>query len=255
MNKLEQILKEKFPNKEIVKLEDLTYKIAGISKVRYGDNCRDNDYDEISLNYINEYGTIYVPDNSKDSALANHTALENQSLAEGDLIILHRGKIGKMGIIGDSYKRRIVGNNSMIRIQFDKNRKVDTPWFVMQYLQLPYVREYIDTYIPSSGSISRKILNPEVLSNLPIPIFNECDGKYKELLFTRKELYLQASRFNEKLQDAMSIYKDLQDSSVDVVTNNIENMFLDNEKDVLALVELYKIENQFTKVLSKYRKN
>jgi len=79
MNKLEQILKEKFPNKEIVKLEDLTYKIAGISKVRYGDNCRDNDYDEISLNYINEYGTIYVPDNSKDSALANHTALENQS--------------------------------------------------------------------------------------------------------------------------------------------------------------------------------
>ncbi|MDQ7060931.1 MAG: hypothetical protein Q9M43_07225 [Sulfurimonas sp.] len=187
MNKLQALLKTKFPHSKIGTLKDLTYKISGISKVRYGTNCRDSDYDEISLNNIDGYGQIYIPSSHKASAPANATALKNQSLLEGDLIILHRGKVGKMGIIGDKYKRRIVGNNSMIRIQFDETRRKDTPWFVMQYLQLSFVKEYIDTYIPSSGSTKRKILNPLILSSLPIPLFEECQGIYKAYLFNKRE--------------------------------------------------------------------
>ena len=253
MNKLEKILKEKFPNKEIVKLRDLTHKIAGISKIRYGDNCTDNNYDEISLNYIDAYGRIYIPENQKDSAPANATALTNQALNTGDLIILHRGKVGKMGIVGDRYKRRIVGNNSMIRIQFDKTRKVDTPWFVMQYLQLPYVKEYIDTYIPSSGSTKRKILNPEILSNIPIPLFEECDGQYRELLFKRKGLYLQANEFNLKIQELINNYQDKQENSIDIAINNIEEVLLVTNEDMLEMDELHKLENQLTKILLKNR--
>ncbi len=249
MNKLEKILKEKFPDKEIVKLEDLTYKIAGISKVRYGDNCRDDNYDEISLNYIDEYGRIYIPNEQKKSAPANHTALVNQSLSAGDLIILHRGKVGKMGIIGDKYKRKIVGNNSMIRIQFDKNRKVDTPWFVMQYLQLPYVKEYIDTYIPSSGSTKRKIINPKILSHIPIPAFKECGGAYRDLLLCRKDLSIQADKFNLKLQNIISVYKNLQDSSVDLAINNFEEFLPALKESREDLETLYLVENQLTKVL------
>jgi hypothetical protein len=251
VNKLEQILQEKFPDKEIVTLEDLTFKIAVISKVRYGDNCTDNNYDEISLNNIDAYGTIYIPEDSNDPAPANHTALINQSLRAGDLIILHRGKVGKMGIIGEDYKRKIVGNNSMIRIQFDKTRKVDTPWFVMQYLQLPYVKEYIDTFIPSSGSTKRKILNSQILSNIPIPLFEECDGQYRELLFNRKQLSIEAANINKKLQNLISMYVDLQHDSIDIAINEAKSVVPAIYDDTLGIKELSILENQLTKILFK----
>lgn len=217
MNKLEQVLHEKFPNKKIVKLKDFTSKIAIIPKVRYGNNRTDDDYDEISLNYVDEYGVIYIPDNYKNLGPANATTLANQVLRESDLIIIHRGKIGKMGIVGNQYKRRIVGNNSMIRLQFKNDRREDTPWFVMQYLQLPYVKEYINTYIPSSGSSKRKILNPEVLSNLPIPLFEEMGGRYKSLLHTQKALKSLANNIQQKSIELIKIYDSLEDNSVEMV--------------------------------------
>ena len=249
MNKLEEILKDKFPDTKIVKLKEYTYKIAGISKVRYGDNRSDSDYDEISLNNIDEYGVIYIPKDSKESSPANPVALINQSLQPGDLIILHRGKIGKMGIVGDKYKRRIVGNNSMIRIQFKSKRLVDTPWFVMQYLQLPYVKEYINTYIPSSGSSKRKILNPEVLAELPIPLFQESNGAYRELLFKRKELSIEVDTFQKNLEKLRKTYQRFQESSVNLALGDTQYLEKSASEEEVEIDEIFKMNNQLVKLL------
>jgi len=245
MNKLEEILQEKFPGTQIVKLKDYTTKIAGISKVRYGDNCTQINYCEISLNYVDEYGVIYIPDDYKEPSPANHTALINQTLNESDLIILHRGKIGKMGIIGRNYDKRLVGNNSMIRIQFHNNYKKDTPWFVMQYLKLSYVQEYIHTYIPSSGSISRKILNPEVLSNLPIPLFKECGGRYKKMLLNKKALRIKAKSLSEKLNSLSALYSQSEDESVSMAVSGVNELESTFNDDMLSLDKLHKIEEEF----------
>ncbi len=247
MNKLQELLQEKFPDTQIVKLKDYTTKIAGISKVRYGDNCTDRNYCEISLNNVDEYGVIYIPDDYKEPAPANSTALINQTLYENDLIILHRGKIGKMGIIGSNYSKRVVGNNSMIRLQFTHDRKKDTPWFVMQYLQLPYVQEYIHTYIPSSGSASRKILNPEVLSNLPIPLFKECGGRYRKTLLNKKALRIKAKSLSEKFDSLSTLYSQAEDESVSMGVSHVSELESAFNDDRLELDELCKIESLFDK--------
>lgn len=245
MNKLEKLLLNKFPNKKIVTLKDLAEKISIISKVRYGHNKTFTDYDEISLRNIDEYGYIYISENDKPSEPANETAVKNQELHESDLIILHRGKVGKMGIIGKEYKRKIVGNNSMIRIQFKQNRKVDTPWFVMQYLQLDYVKEYLNTLAPACGSNKRKILNSEMLKELPIPEFKEQGGLFKELLFERKHFLLEADHLVNKIGKLKSEYETLIDESVQSVINESDILprILDTQKKKFD--ELNQLSNEF----------
>lgn len=251
MNKLEELIKKNFPNKEIIKLEDITTKISIIPKVRYGKNRTFTDYDEISLQNIDSFGVIYVPENKSESEPANRTAVINQSLVSGDLIILHRGKIGKMGIIGDEYKRRIVGNNSMMRVQFEYDKRVDTPWLVMQFLQLDYVREYIDTFIPSSGAVNRKILNSEVMKNLPIPKFEESNGLYKDFLFQKKHSQLEVQLLIQKLQTLEAEYKQLSDESIHLFMNKPKNVIPTAQKDMQKLEQFMLLSHEFEKFIDK----
>ena len=249
-NKLEEILQKEFPHRDIIKLKDLTSKIAGISKVRYGNNCTNSNYDEISLNYVDEDGYIYI--NEKESPPANETALKNQELHQGDLIILHRGKIGKMGIIGEDYKRRVVGNNSMIRIQFNDNRRNNTPFFVMQYLQLSYVKDYINDYIPSSSSIKRKILNPTVLEMLPIPIFKENEFNFKRFIIQKKQLKINIILMKNKLDSLLEKQDLLNERNFNQAINNTEISLDIIDKDAEKLDKIRLLNNQISELLNNY---
>jgi len=242
---LQKILKKEFPGCKIVKLKDLTIKIAGISKVRIGKERTYTDYDEISLNYIDEHGVVYIPHNHKEVAPANANAMRNQILQEGDLVMTQRGNVGKVGLIGRSYKRAIVGNNSMIRIQFDHNRRKDTPLFVQTYLQLPYVREYLDNQI-TCGSVERKILSSASLSELPIPLFEETKGLFQEFLYTRIELSLEAIEFKRDLDELIEIYDKRKDETVSLAINKSDELIEIHEENEKALLNLSKLRESLS---------
>jgi len=251
MNKLEKILVKKFPNIEITTISHLTTKIATISKVRIGkDEDRTySDYDEISLNNIDEFGYIYVPDTNKKLEPASYKSIKNQTLKHQDLVMLLRGKIGKIGMIGEKYKRTIVGNTSMIRIQFSDEQKDNfNPRYIMEYLQLPFVKEYINTFIPSSGSPNRKILNSEVIANLPIPVLTH--NKYKKFdryILTKIAMLNKVKEIEQTTQKLIKRFEEIKNDALVAAVNNDYELLVDQ----FTIKELEKIETTLNTITQK----
>lgn len=244
MKILEDILKEEFPQAKIVRLGDITKKIAGISKVRLGKNRTYTNYDEISLNNIDEYGIVFIPDNPKELGPAYIGAIESQSLNPGDIVLTQRGTVGKVGLIGENYKRVIVGNNSMIRIQFDKKSREDLPAYVQAYLQLPLIREYFNIQLSCSIS-DRKILSAQWLSDLPIPIFDQdAEFDFRELIYNRIELLEEAKRVMQEAQKMVEMCEDMKHKCVSLQVNKADELGAISAKDRNVLLKLSELREE-----------
>lgn len=237
-----QKLSQEFNSANIVILRDLTKKIAIISKVRIGDKKKRDytEYDEISLYNIDPYGVVYIPEDAKRPEPANYTSVVNQTLRYGDLVLNQRTSKMKVGFIGkeESYQRRIVGNNSMIRIQFH-NRSIDTARFVQLYLQLPYVLEYLNA-LPSCSKSDRKILSSTQLQELPIPEYIEKEQliSLSEVLYPKMELLRQAREMKEIAEGLIEKYEAAKMGLVgvnfqDELTENI----IESDAEEIRLIE------------------
>lgn len=186
-------LTQDFGSAKVVTLADITRKIAIISKVRVTKNRTFKEYDEISLNNIDEYGVVYIIADAKEQDGASPTAIKTQSLKYGDLVLNQRTSKMKVGFIdkAQKYKQAIVGNNSMIRVEFEDGQ-IDTARYVQLYLQLPYVLEYLNTLIVCSkgdgkgndNKSNRQILSSTQLQALPIPKYVES----KQLVLSSDQL-------------------------------------------------------------------
>jgi len=198
-------LKNLFQDVKIVTLGDITKKIAIISKVRVNKNRTFTDYDEISLNNIDHYGNIFVSDKSIKREAANPKAINSQALQYGDLVVNQRTSKMKVGFISNNYKRVIVGNNSMIRIEFD-NHDIDKARFVQLYLQLPFVQEYLSSLSTSTKS-QRKILSSAKLQELPIPEYKEQLISLSEILIPRMKLLSLAYEMQENAKKLIEKYE------------------------------------------------
>ncbi|SFV64277.1 hypothetical protein MNB_SM-4-1679 [hydrothermal vent metagenome] len=202
MTKLIQILKEEFPKCEIIALEDIVSKIAVITKVRVGKKCFFNDYDEVTLSHTDHKGILLPYKKGEEfSSLANKTSIYSQSLNAGDILISYRAaKRYAVGRVGDDYKRAIVGNNSAIRIQFNKDIDEEVPSMVYNYLELPFIQEYLKE-ISSDSNYSRQLLSPEMLLQLPIPAFDVNES-------------FSYSKIHEKRQDMIKELQDISKSTI-----------------------------------------
>ncbi len=242
---LEKELKTIFGDVPIIRLKDLVKKIAIVSHVRVGkeENRVDTPYEHIFISDIDRYGIIHPPKKVREYAPASPTLLKSQALQKGDLIISHRGASLDVGLFDGSYTDKIyIGNNSMIRIQFDDNRKETTPLFVKTYLQLHLVHRYLNSLASermSQRNINRKILSSEELLDLPIPYFEEGDEpqKLQELYFRRIELCGNLYTLYQKihhLSNSCSILKN--DTLVTHIKSNSLLMEKTKEND-LALIK------------------
>ena len=212
-------LEEEFIGVEIVKLKDLTKKIAVISKVRVGKERNFVNYDEVTLADTDEYGIIQIDSTKKKPSPANSSAIATQRLHKNDLLVSYRGLDIQVGRIDREYKQPVISNNSAIRIQFeyaDEYEEEEVSIFVQAYLQLPYVKEYIAKR-PQSSENNRKILGPLFLANIPIPLFHSRNYDFKELVNNRlkavnivKELLEEMQELKVRLEnhknDSLSLY-------------------------------------------------
>jgi len=188
-----ETLIEYFGVRSIVTLKDLTKKIATISKVRVGkhESRTVTDYAEISLQNIDNLGYVYIPKEYKGHPPANHTSIKKQALNYNDIILSFRSIFSqRVALVNKSYDEysAVVGNNSMIRIEFEEDRREDTPIYVYHFLKLPFVHDILNSLcsVDESQNLDTSIfLSPAVLETLPIPIFYEGNGSYKEYIHTR----------------------------------------------------------------------
>jgi len=182
--------------KHITTLENLTKKITTISKVRVGKEEHRTviNYAEISLRNINNLGYITIPDDYKGHPPANEISIKKQALHYHDIILPFRNSYyNSIGLIQKSYEKYpiVVGNNGMIRIEFEDDRKEDTPIYIYNYLKLRIIENFINSLcapkkvnnpLVSSGQY---YLETQILKSLPIPIFYEGNGAYKEYIHSR----------------------------------------------------------------------
>ena len=243
MNKFENKLKELFANAKIVTLKEMTTKIATISKVRVGQTRTFVAYDEISLNDLDAYGVITVAAVPKYLGPANASAISSQSLREGDLVLTHRGSVFKVGLVGSAYKNVIVGNNSMIRIQFPHAKHKSTPRYVQAYLQLPFVKEYLDSQI-TCGSKERKILSAANLAQLPIPEFDEKSQLFDflDLYYGRISMTIEAQKLLDEATKIVEHMGVLKESVVSDAINRSHEMEMILQRDESALVAMEKLK-------------
>ena len=270
---LSKKLAKEFKSTKIVKLKDITKKIAIVSKVRVTKKRECTNYDEISLNHIDEYGVVYIPDGFINQGPASLTAINAQALHYGDLVLNQRTAKMKVGFIGKSYKRVIVGNNSMIRVQFN-NDSIDTARFVQLYLQLPYVLEYLNEQ--AGGSIAsgvltklqklrftnkntnltlldyqyhyseffkkpnRKILSSAQLGELPIPKYTDKEQlvSLSEVLYLKMQLIAQAKKMRDDAQRLIEKYEAERLESIGVnFQKEFDEELIDNDMDDIAVFE------------------
>ena len=241
-------LSTEFTSAKIVRLKDITEKVSIIAKVRVRNNRTFTNYDEISLNNIDEYGEVFVPDDAKQQEPANTVAIEAQALRYGDLVLNQRTAKMKIGFIGkrDKYKREIVGNNSMIKIRFKYN-EIDTARFVQLYLQLPYVLEYLNTLpiCTYATKSSRRIINSEQIRELPIPEYIESKQlvSLSEALYPKMELIALAMKMRDSAQALIQMYEKMR---VDLIDVNFKDSFdtksIDkNYEDIGMFMEIEKV--------------
>ena len=255
---LHLVLKKEFPDANITTLGDITKKIAVISKVRVGDTKLRTftDYDEISLNCIDKYGVIYIESINKEMEPASLKAIHNQRLEYTDLIVTHRGKLGRCGLVAKNYNRIIVGNNSMIRIQFHDKTKLELSLFVQAYLLLPYVKQYMDQQL--SVSKDRKILTSAWLKTLPIPVYKTKYDKdilyyaYPELtrlIQTKLDIVARSAALEQDIKNLIDLSIKKKNDSLKVIINTpdtIKNKILKNEQLVDELIALQNKIKQLT---------
>ena len=256
MNPLEEQLSKKFPKSEIVTLEYVTSKISMVSNVRVGkkENRKFTNYDEVGLNNIDRYGFVYVSDKAKIQEPASNGVMKAQSLNYGDILMVQRGKTGKIAMVNKKkfYKKVIVGNNSMIRLQFSQEQlKASFHHLVFHYLQLPFVKEYIESYIPSSSSYDRKILNSTALSEIMIPFIKYEDRDLLlNFLSTRQHILLQADEIKNNIEKLLLQYQDSQNNILDDIFNNDTNQCSDKlDSDMQSLETLVGINDKLVEAI------
>ncbi len=242
-----QKLSDEFNGVKIVKLKDITEKTTIIAKVRVREKRTFTNYDEISLNNIDEYGEVFIPDDTKQQEAANTVAIEAQALRYGDLVLNQRTAKMKVGFIGkhDKYKRVIVGNNSMIKIRFKYN-DIDTARFVQLYLQLPYVLEYLNALpiCTQASKSSRRIINSEQIRELPIPEYIESKQliSLSEVLYPKMELISLAKKMRDNAQAFIEKYEKMRTEAIDVnFKDSFDEKSIDkNYEDIGMFMELEK---------------
>lgn len=258
---IDTIKREFGENTEIVLLAELTSKIAIVSKVRIGKKRDVKEYYEVSLNNIDEFGNIYIPEETVMPEAANSSAIRSQSLNHTDLLLNQRTQKLKVGFINSDtlYPSKeqlpVVGNNSMIRMQF-KEANEELSRFVQTYLQLPYVLDYLNS-LPSSSTTDRKILSSAQLQELPIPkYFSEIETidhtsiPLSEILHSKSELLLQAKKMKEAAQRLIESYQTQKMESIKVnFTKSYSSS--DKERDEKELKILQQISKEYNKLLDK----
>lgn len=238
LDKLKKILLENYSAKELTTLGEWTEKISGVSKVRAGKNCTEDNYTEISINDIKEDGSIFLP---KDKKLekANKKALESQRLHEGDLIFGFRSKIGKIGLVSEEYSMPVVGNHGMMRIVFNLEHKLGgTSPYVRNYLYRPLIRSYLNCMmIKKNGTI---MLEPETLKTLPIPTFTDTglDNKFSVMFNLARKMGEWARKVEESASDAYCLqHKKVQElSAILSVDHTLLEAMEDWDKKMNALM-------------------
>jgi len=220
-------------------------KISIITKVRVGKDLSFNDYDEVTVSHVDHKGILLPYKRGEEFSLANKKSIKSQSLNAGDILISYRAaKRYAVGRVGDDYKRAIVGNNSAIRIQFNNNIDEAIPAMVHNYLELPFIQEYLKD-ISSDIKYSRQLLNPEMLMQLPIPTFKVNESfSFAKIHETRRDMIKELEDISQRSMEISQKLQTCAERDLKLYNADVGNFngFLGEKKRIIDLLNVIEAE-------------
>jgi len=227
---LEKILEQEFPIEKLVSLREMVASVSKISNVRVRTRTVE-EYYELGIDAVDDEGVLTIPEDPKQFALANESAIESQRLHRGDLIFGYRGKMGKVGLIDNEFDVPVVTNNGMIRIRFSDGRKDETPRYIQTYLETPLIRTFLDNMLEDRNGV--KMLNVETIEALPIPYFEDMVGmtKFSTIVNRRKKITLAVKELIEEAEMLLIKRKAFESESISLQTKTLDELTIINEED------------------------
>jgi len=230
--KLRNILEKHMPSTKIVTLSELVQSVSKVSNVRVRENRSVSDYYDLGIDAIDVNGILTIPDELKEYAPANESAIKSQSLHAGDLIFGYRGKMGKVGLVAEEFTTPVVTNSGMMRITFTEDRIEETPRYVQTYLQSQLIRTYLNTTLDE-----KKKLSVETLLELPIPYFEGMAGisKFSTLFGRRRTMTIEARRIVDEAIDLLNKIEDMESETISLQALPLDELSSINAADHIIL--------------------
>ncbi|MGI9280185.1 MAG: N-6 DNA methylase [Endozoicomonas sp.] len=194
-------------NKLIEKLEtsplaDLAELIRG-QAIRHQDSMNGESFIEVLPGDINEAGEIEKPE--KNIRTADHLKRARQQLLKaGDILLVVKGQVGKVGIVPALCGHNWVASQAFIIVRMKSNTPIQNPVVLFRYLCSPLGKALINR-LKTGGKVP--LLHTEDIHSLPIPSINDQDQQkalashndikqaYAEIRFLRDK----AVNINKKL--------------------------------------------------------
>ena len=243
---LEKILEQEFSIEKLVSLREMVASVSKVSNVRVRTRTVEKYY-ELGIDDVDDEGILTIPEDPKQFAPANESAIESQRLHRGDLIFGYRGKMGKVGLIDDEFDVPVVTNNGMIRIRFTEERTDETPRYIQTYLESPLIRTFLDSMLEDRNGV--KVLSVETIEALPIPYFEEMVGitKFSTLVNRRKSITLAVRTVIEEAELLLSKRKAFESESISLQTKSLEELSVINNEDHITkdLLDQMKLKLSF----------
>ncbi len=151
-------------------LSQLTELIRG-QAIRHQDSMSGESFIEVLPGDINEAGEIENPEKSIRTEDQLKRARQ-QLLKPGDILLVVKGQVGKVGIVPPLCGHNWVASQAFIIVRLMSDKGIQDPVVLFRYLSSPLGKALINR-IKTGGKVP--LLHTEDIHNLPVPAINEQD--------------------------------------------------------------------------------
>jgi len=124
-------------------------------------------YYEVGVRDISDDGIISEPEKNLLLSGRMATRAELQKLKPGDILLVSKGSVGKIGIVGDNCGNNWVASQSFQVVRLKHTKDITSPVYLFRYLTSPLVQAYL---LEQLTGTTIPVLKTADIKELPVPI-------------------------------------------------------------------------------------
>lgn len=122
---------------------------------------------EVGVRNISNDGLVNKPEKSLQLSGRMRDRAELQRLQPGDILLVSKGSVGKIGLVGNDCDKNWVASQSFQVVRLTHTNYIASSEYLFRYLSSPLVQEYLSEQITGT---TIPVLKTADIKELPIPI-------------------------------------------------------------------------------------
>ncbi len=127
---------------------------------------------EVGVKDIDSDGLINKPEKNLQLAGRMRDRAENQRLQPGDILLVTKGSVGKIGLVGKECGKNWVAGQSFQVVRLKHDKLIADPKYLFRYLCSPLVQAYFSEQITGT---TIPVIKTADLKTLPVPIMEKTE--------------------------------------------------------------------------------